>query len=125
MKKLTTLSLLSILVFFACEKDEKLTTPLQGEWRLTETLADPGDGSGEWQTASKDSVTYIIFNEDGSLETNLSSKMERYKIKDSVYLEIVLTDQENPIPYRYQIDKKNLILNPPCIEACGLRFVKN
>ncbi|MFC6098961.1 hypothetical protein [Olivibacter domesticus] len=124
MKKSTTLYLLCIFLFSACEKDDTLSTPLQGKWILTETLADPGDGSGEWKTVSEDSVAYIIFNQDGSLQTNLYPKMEHYRVKDSIYLEIGITSQKNPILYRYQIDQNSLLLNPPCIEACGLRFVR-
>jgi hypothetical protein len=39
------------------------TKEITGKWQLTESLADPGDGSGTWQTVENGRT--LEFDEDG------------------------------------------------------------
>lgn len=107
--------------FLSCDKEEQMESSLYGKWQLTESLADPGNGSGEWKKA--EDYLYIVLSENGDIETNMGS-MVSYSIVDSVHLEIVASDREETFLYRYYLEGNQLTLNPPCIEACGMRFVK-
>jgi hypothetical protein len=66
MKYFITLSFLFTLV--ACTKSSDNNSSIIGRWKLTETLADPGDGSGTWMPAI---TNYIIqFNNDSTAYEN-------------------------------------------------------
>jgi hypothetical protein len=47
-----------------------------------------------------------------------------YAIADSVHLNMTIEHNADPIDYRYKVSKDSLLLNPPCREACGMRFVR-
>lgn len=119
MKRVFTL-IFSIIFFVSCEKSEE-SSELPGKWKLVSTLSDPGDGSGKWQNASQHSD--IEFFTDGSVKTHNLSEFKRYKVVDSVNIEFT-SPNDSKINYRYSLNGRSLELNPPCIEACGLRFIK-
>jgi hypothetical protein len=66
MKKYIFLLLL-IGIFISCEKNND-STELVGKWELIEILADPGDGSGVFQTVESDKI--IAFHADGTITSN-------------------------------------------------------
>jgi hypothetical protein len=95
---------------------------LTGTWQLTETLFDPGDGSATWQPVS-DKTKKISFKPDGSIQGTALGDLVSYKIIDSTRVEFARKDDTKFI-YRYKVASSTLMLNPPCIEACGLKFRK-
>jgi hypothetical protein len=97
---------------------------LQGSWKLTATLADVGNGKASWQKAEANSTTYVKFNPTGTVEGKALSDATHYKIIDSTHLALTIKHNFEPITYRYQLQANILTLQPPCREACGLRFVR-
>lgn len=113
-------------LFFSCKKDKKEseTVEIYGKWKLTETMSDPGDGSGKYIKATGE-PKYLSFNKDGKLEGDaLSLETFRYRILDSVRVEILYSVYLPPTVFTYKLTSKTLELHPPCIEGCGLRFVR-
>ncbi|HEY5369642.1 MAG TPA: hypothetical protein VIJ75_11690 [Hanamia sp.] len=50
----------------ACKKEVQ-DNQFVGKWQLTASLADPGDGSGRWQSADPTNPQYIEFRADSTL----------------------------------------------------------
>lgn len=114
-------------LFFSCKKDKKEPAPVEiyGKWKLIETMSDPGDGSGKYIKATGE-PKYLSFNKDGKLEGNaLSLETFRYRILDSTRVEILYYVYLPPKVFTYKLTDNTLELRPPCIEGCGLRFVRN
>ena len=110
--------------FFACEKKAVEGNVVEGRWKLTEYLADPGDGSGKWMPANSDNPSYIEFKGGGSLvftPLNVYGSDHYQIVNDS--LMIFLRGVEK-FQFRYQLSGKMLILYPPCIEQCGSKYIK-
>ena len=62
--------LLTVVIFFiiGCEKSKQVeNNSLVGKWKLTESYADPGDGSGTWQPADAAHPGYLEFKTDGTV----------------------------------------------------------
>jgi hypothetical protein len=101
---------------------------LIGKWKLSETLADPGDGSGECKKVSKETNNYIIFEENGRLSGNAFAEYTTYAVQDSITLKVTKADGITYQDYRYKLQGGALSLSPAgpiyCIEACGSRFKK-
>ena len=97
-----------------------------GKWKLTETLADIGDGKGQWAAVPQNDSTSIQFNENGTIESMESGfkAVKAHQIVDSANLEITFQNNQPKINYRYKVQNEILELNPPCIEACGFRYVR-
>ena len=116
-----------ILLLSACRKETfKGNATLSGQWKLIQTLADPGDGSGTWQPAQNVTTT-VQFNSDGTLGGTAFPIYNKYAVKDSVTL--VFTQPDNTIQnFRYSIHHDSLTMSPDgpirCYEACGERFKK-
>jgi hypothetical protein len=90
-----------------------------GKWKLTQTLSDPGDGSGKWQPADPNHPSYIEFRADDTLAFS-TGYSTRYKLlSDST---LILYSTGDSIRWGYQFTKTQLTLHPPCIEACGMRY---
>ena len=122
MKNLLILTFLfSSLLLISCSKSET-DTILTGKWRLSETLADPGDGRGKWENA-KSNKMYLIFNTDGTLSGSESAGYKSYTVLDSVKIEFILKNDSKTIS-AYKISGNSLLITPPCFEACGSRFIK-
>ncbi|TCK85577.1 hypothetical protein [Albibacterium bauzanense] len=124
--------LLLALVFFitACDKDNLQTNDntLTGKWKLSETLADSGDGSGEWiPVAKKTPYDYVEFKENGDLAGNLFTEYKSYMLKDDITIQFSI-DEDRKQEYRYSIINGVLSMSPSypmlCIEACGTRYIK-
>jgi hypothetical protein len=126
--------LLFVLVFFvaACDKDNLQTTDntLTGKWKLSETLADPGDGSGEWTpVAKKTPYDYIEFKENGNFTGTawILNEYKSYMLKDDITIQFSI-DEDRKQEFRYSIINGVLSMSPSypsfCIEPCGARYVK-
>jgi hypothetical protein len=108
----------------ACKKNIQVdNSSIVGKWKLSEYLADPGDGSGTWQPADPLHPGYLEFKKDGTLSispNNIYNSDHYQLISDSTM--IFIRGSEN-FPMRYHFSKTLLTLYPPCIEACGERYI--
>ena len=129
------LVLATVVLFAACSKDNMEIidvygdpSVLNGKWKLSETLADPGDGSGEWKKVSRETNSYIVFKEDGSLSGDAFADYTTYAVQDSIILKFTKADGVTFQNYGYKLQNRALSLSPAgpirCIEACGIRFKK-
>ena len=136
MKIYTKLLVIATLMFFAaCSKENMEVidvygdpSVLVGKWKLSETLADPGNGSGEWKKVSKETNNYIVFEENGKLSGNSFAGYTTYAVQDSITLKVTKADGITYQNYSYKLQGEALSLSPAgpiyCIEACGSRFKK-
>ncbi len=116
-----------ILFTSACGKENvKGNSTLTGKWKLVESLADPGNGSGKWEPVP--TSTYVQFYANGNLGGTTFPSYVSYTVKDSVTLTFIQANKtiQN---YRYKISHDTLSMSPAgpimCIEACGIRFKKD
>lgn len=122
MKKLLLALLIAFTAtFVSCEKSENGPVEIYGTWKLTQTLFDPGDGSGEY-TKVKGAAKYLTIDTSGNVEGEALPEVVKYKILDSERLEITTENYPQPLIYRYKVTSSTLEINPPCIEGCGYRF---
>jgi hypothetical protein len=119
---------LLLLVLFSCSKDDEITLSkesLIGRWNVTESYADPGDGSGKWRPVSKtDPVVYVEFKSNGDVAGNAFPNFVSYMLKDSVT--ISFADKNKAIQsFPIKLQGRKLSMDYlGCIEGCGLRFEK-
>lgn len=113
-------SFILLISFSSCDKATPVTT-LAGKWRLTHTLADPGDGSGRWMQAK--SETYLILHQDGTLSGDQGTQYKSYTIIDDSKIEFTLHNNAKTTSF-YKIVSGSLELMHSCIEACGSRYIK-
>lgn len=118
------LAIAAIATACSSQKTQVATSPLTGKWQLTKTLADMGDGKAKWTFIDKDSVLITDLKNDGSIAGNAMPGTTKYTITDSAHLAVTIEHNAEPIDYRYKIVEDTLELNPPCREACGMRFVR-
>ncbi|UKT62682.1 hypothetical protein [Pedobacter mucosus] len=124
MKRITLALIITLsIVYLSCKKTGDGIGEVYGTWKLTETLADPGDGSGKYMKVKGDSK-YLVLNKSGSIEGDAIPDLLTFKIIDSVKMEVTSKNQTRPFTYYYKATAKTLTLNPPCIEGCGLRFIR-
>lgn len=119
----------TIFSFLACQKNQtaqqKIANGLNIErkWKLTESLADPGDGSGIWTQANPVNPSFVEFKKDGNVIFTPADQYgtnHRYKLlSDSTMIFFRDAEQFN---YSYKLSDNELTLYPPCIEACGLKY---
>jgi hypothetical protein len=119
MKRFLT-SIFFIILFASCEKTEEGSS-LVGKWKLVATLNDPGNGSGEWLPATQ--YATIKLSKDGSVKTRNLSEFKKYEVIDSVTIKFT-SPNDSTINYKYSLKGGGLELKPPCIEPCGLRFLR-
>ena len=130
--KTISLVLFLTLTFFSCSKknENKIDPELVGEWKLTEMLVDPGDGSGTYHSVNSDKT--IEFHSDGaftsngeicemSIESNTPS-IGTYSLTDSTINSSNCAN--SAIKIRFKKIGSTLILYYPCIEPCGAKYVK-
>lgn len=123
-KAALVLSLASII--FSCSKEEekeKLPTT-ENTYQLIEVLADPGDGSGAFQSVT--SSKSLVLKSDGTISSNgqicdMSSSSTTptsgtYSLMDSTITTSSCTD----LPF--EINGNILIISYPCIEPCKAKF---
>jgi hypothetical protein len=118
MKKLAVL----LVVLSACVAPNASRKSLLGEWQLTETLLDIGDGKATWSKANAE--TSVSFFDDGKLwsdDPNFSKATMFDLKKDS----IILRSNDTSFAYSFQQSGQDtFILRPMCIESCGYKYVK-
>jgi len=115
-------------LFVACSKtsnqnpQNKLT--LTGKWTLTETLADPGDGSGKWTAVSRQNYFYLRLNTDFTAESNYIqfSVLEKYSVINDTTISFLFQNGSSKT-YNYRIDNTSLKITGGCYEACGAKFI--
>jgi hypothetical protein len=119
-------------VFFAaflgaCEKsaDSSIHDSLVGKWKLVEHLADPGDGSGVWQKADPLNPSYAVFKQDGTIDAvGWSPRFSKYSVTNIEKFSLIDTVNQDSMHFRYSITPALLTIYPPCIEACGQRYIR-
>jgi hypothetical protein len=122
MKQLQAIFLLLLLVTIGGCATMNTGSKLTGKWRLTETLADPGDGSGKWKPVESDE-SYLTFDSEGGLSSTDSPGYRSYALVDSNKIEISFADGRKQV-MTYHVDGSTLTLSPQCIEACGSRYTR-
>jgi len=124
MKKLLFALLITTCgTYLSCKKGHDGPGELYGTWKLTETMFDPGDGSGVY-TKVKGAAKYIVIDKSGKVEGDAIPDILSYKILDSVKIEVTTKSYDKPLIYQYKVTSGTLTINPPCIEGCGYRFIR-
>ncbi len=129
--KPTIFLILSLLILLSCKDEEVVSPDLIGTWRLTEVLADPGDGSGIFNPVDSDkTITFLVDERVQSNATlcNFSTRPEApgegfYSLQDST-ITPTCPDQEFESNIWFKLEGSNLILTYQCIEACAEKYVK-
>jgi len=130
-------SLLSIVLFasiLSCSTTPKSphmdldAKEITGTWHLTETLADPGDGSGTWQTVENGRTLEFTGDSIVSSSTSFCNENESNEVTyDSDQKMIHIDCGEKEFVLRYELKEGNLFIyphNPSCVEACGSKYEK-
>jgi hypothetical protein len=114
----------------ACNKsDSSPKSNLVGSWKLSEILADPGDGSGIFNAITSNKT--LIFDDKGNVGSNnvicnlyndVSTKASTgtYSEKNAT---ITSADCANTM-INYVLKNDTLILIYPCIEACKAKYIR-
>ena len=109
-------------ITLACTKSADNNSSIIGRWKLTETLADPGDGSGIWMPAT---TNYIIqFNEDSTAYENPVNpyrNVNRYSVINDSTLTLFYSTGTS-FSYHFKIESNTLTIMGGCIEACGTKY---
>lgn len=125
MKRVLLLVLLFSGVLLSCSKSDSHTsadTSLPGTWKLIETLADPGDGSGTWQPATQ--LVTLTFTDGGFIQGNAFPQARRYEVTSDTNIRFTFSDGTF-INYNYTLTDGMLVLSGGgCVEACGAKFKK-
>jgi hypothetical protein len=115
------------IISSSCNTKEETPT-IVSKWHLIEMLADPGDGSGQFQPVTSDKI--VEFFEDGTITSNgsicimgtenTSGSTGTY---DSTTMTIDVDDcTGGHVPLSYEMDGSYLILNYACIEPCREKY---
>ena len=104
------------------------TKEITGKWQLTESLADPGDGSGTWQTVENGRT--LEFDEDGMVYSSTSFCYGE-EIHEATYdaSEKMISSNcaDRNVELSYELKEGKLFVtphNPRCAEACGTKYSK-
>ena len=102
---------------------------LEGTWKLTANLADPGDGSGTFQTVNSNKT--ITFNSDGTYTStgdmcniSIGTTTATSGTYDTVGQTINSSCGTNNLPISYEINGSILEITYLCIEPCKSRYSK-
>lgn len=129
MKK-SFLLIMIIGIIYSCNKnDESLNlSDLEGRWKLSEILADPGNGSGTFQSVTSNK-TLIFYNNgnvtsngfmcDMSSGTNLSSSGTYSLINGTINSSLCPN-----INIQFELNNNTLLLIYPCIEPCKSKYIR-
>ena len=119
-----------ILIVVSCSKNNDNTSSnlLKGTWKLTEVLADPGDGSGTFNSVN--STKNLIFSNSGNLSSNgaiCDMSIETNLSSTGTYSEVNSTINSTNCPnntIKYELNGNTLILIYPCIEPCKAKYTR-
>jgi len=128
--KYLTILLAFTLTLVSCSNNNNSEKEIVGEWKLIETLADPGDGSGVFQQI--DSNKTIEFFNDNTFTSNgvLCFMSNETTSSTGTYLEtesqIFPSDCNNSeLSLTYEITSSDLIISYFCIEPCKEKYEKS
>ena len=131
MKKILFI-LLTAGILYSCDKDDdsKSNTELIGNWKLIEVLADPGDGSGTFNSVESDKI--ITFENNGTITSNgnlcdmsISSDNQTSGTYSNSELTFNSANCNNPnYDFMFEQNGNVLIINYPCIEPCQAKYIK-
>lgn len=120
------LPFLILLFLCSCQKDNTISDPIIGEWQLTQTNFDIGDGTVISSPVS-DGPT-IEFKANGRYHANTPT-CQAFNDSGTPSEGKYDTDQQRLIPadcedfdLRYTMVNDTLWISPPCIEYCSYRF---
>jgi hypothetical protein len=124
-KSILLLAILGLL--FSCHKnDEELApTSLAGTWKLTEVLADIGDGKGTFHPIS--SNKNLVFVSDNKVTSNsqiCDFSLEANSSSTASYSQATSTINCSNFVIHYELKADTLILSYPCIEGCQAKYIK-
>jgi hypothetical protein len=124
--------LLAVGILYSCDKDDdpNSKTELIGSWRLIEILADPGDGSGTFNSVESDKI--ITFENDGTITSNgnlcdmsIGSDNQTSGTYSNSELTFSSANCNNPdYDFTFEWNGNVLIINYPCIEPCQAKYIK-
>jgi hypothetical protein len=129
MKRLTLL-LAIMIAFMSCSNNNNNSEiEIVGEWKLIETLADPGDGSGTFQPINSDKIIEFFNDETFTSNGTLCQMSDETTTTTGTYSEteseIFPTDCINPeLSLSFEITNSRLIISYFCIEPCKEKYVK-
>jgi len=125
--------LAAVLLFASCSNDDdgqtQKETPLIGEWRLVATYADPGDGSGDFETINSSKTVQFESNASFSANADLCNVFSEV---GGSYLGIfsesegtITMSDCSTVPLNFELIDSNLIINyTSCIEGCKEKYEK-
>lgn len=126
--------LVTISMLLSCSEDNSRkseTNEFLGKWKMTETLIDPGDGSGTYVPVSGE--YFLEFFPNGTVGTNYmlctlsgtnTGSYTSLYFADEQYIQSQTCNANQDFQIYYQMEGENLILNYPCIEACQVKFIR-
>lgn len=131
MKKAFLLPLILVLLTIACDSEDVNPDSLIGTWRLSQTLADPGDGSGVFRPATTEEFINIAidgsyhssfslcqFGNNGEVNTGSIDTLQQVFIPENC------SWGDSPAMLPYQLQNGELTISFQCIEACAHLYVK-
>ena len=118
---------LAAALFFvaACKKatTRSVHDGIVGKWKVSEYLADPGDGSGTWQPANPSNPMYLEFKSNGMLVANPSggNNFDHYELTSDSTL--IFSGGNQNAQRWYRLSDTSLTITGGCFEACGTRYI--
>ena len=142
MTKKLFLMLTVTTIIFSCSKDDEnlnvINSDFIGKWKLTETLQDPGDGSGVYE--SIDSEKTIEFFNNGTFSMNgplcgLSTsvgenimgqvRISKYSNNNILFSNEKCSTDNSSTEYIVVIEGSDLIIYyTACVEGCAQKYQK-
>ena len=125
------LSIGLVLLTISCSEDKTdSVTGIIGQWKLIEVYADPGDGSGTFQTVESDKK--VVFLKDGTVTSNgticsISTESNNPTSGTFSIAESTISSSdcvETELGIHFEIINSQLILRYPCFEACEEKYMK-
>ena len=122
-----------LICYTSCTSDNgqiDINSGLVGTWLKTEELADPGDGSGEFQPIESNGTITFNANETFTSNENLcfSNSDRTSRGTYSFYNSTLSPDfcELNGSDYIFNFERQGtiLILYYPCIEGCAFKYEK-
>jgi hypothetical protein len=110
------------------KKTDPISSSIVGTWKLIEVLADPGDGSGTFQSVN--STKTIIFDANGNVSSNGSMcymSTGTNTGSTGTYSDAQATINSikcQNLTINYELNNTTLILIYPCIEPCKAKYIK-
>lgn len=129
MKK-SFLLIMIIGIIYSCNKnDESLNlSDLEGRWKLSEILADPGNGSGTFQSVTSNKT--LIFDNNGNVTSNgfmcdMSSGTNLSSSGTYSLINGTINSSSCPnINIQFELNNNTLLLIYPCIEPCKSKYIR-